>query len=209
MRFCDFLNKMYERFPCSNQGQFVLEIFSALCGETDPISSNHPCKYMFSNCLPSGLCGTDPTSRKRLYGTSSRYKGLTTPIKKHIKTHANKHSFIGYCEANVSVEHFRVLCDDFGVSTGVDRSLFFESIFEMFSEFSRSATDSASDIFVSAFVINRLMNPPEKTLGIEKNKTATPPICAEDDFLIVRQSPLHPHTVKFYDCRIWKNNNND
>ena len=202
MRFCDFLNKLYQRFPCSNQGQFVLEIFSALCGEDDPVNSNRPKKFVSSSCTPSGLCGTDPTSRKRLYGTSGRYKGLTRPIKNHVQANANKISFIGYCEANISVEHFRGLCSDFYVSPDVGRALFFEGIFGMFLEFARSATDSASDAFVPDFVTNRLMNPPEETVEIERKNTAPAPICAGDDFRVVRQSPTHPHNVKFYDLLI-------
>jgi hypothetical protein len=198
MRFCDFLNKLYERFPCSNQGQFVLEIFSALCGETDPVGTNRPDEYASSSCLPSGLCGTDATSRKRLFGNTDRYKGLTNPIKKHVQENASKDAFISYCEAYVSVEHFNGLCTDFGVSADAGRAIVFEGVFGFFAEFARSGTDSASDTFVADFVTKRLMNPPQEPL-MEETQAAPSPICAGDDFRLVRQAPSQPHKAKFYD----------
>jgi len=73
MRFCEFISELYKHFPCSNQGQFVLEIFSALCGETNPSGANQGSSsrtndYKFSPLLPVGLGGFDSTYRKRLYG---------------------------------------------------------------------------------------------------------------------------------------------
>jgi hypothetical protein len=197
MRFCDFLNKLYERFPCSNQGQFVLEVFSALCGENDPVNSNRPNDYAFSGCLPAGLSGNDSTSRKRLFGTTDRYKGLTNPTKKHIKENANKDTFIGYCEANIAVENFKGMCDDFSVSSDSGRALVFEGIFGVFMEFARSGTDIASDTFVADFVTEWLMNPPEEE-AVEC-ETEAAPICAGDDVRLVRQVPGQPHKAKFYD----------
>ena len=199
MRFCEFLNKLYERFPCSNQGQFVLEIISALCGETDPVNSNRPSDYAFSGFLPAGLSGSDATSRKRLFGNTDRYKGLTRPIKKHIKENADKSAFISYCEAYVSVENFKGLCNDFDVSEDTSRALVFEGVFGMFIEFARSGADSALNTFVADFVTDRLMNLPEETTETDEVESIVVPICAGDDFRLVRQAPAQPHKVKFYD----------
>lgn len=199
MRFCEFLNKLYVRFPCSSQGQFVLEIFSALCGETDPINSNRPSDYAFSDFLPAGLSGNDATSRKRLFGNTDRYKGLTKPIKRHVKENSDKAAFISYCEAYVSIENFKGLCDDFGVSSDTSRVLVFEGVFGMFLEFARSGTDSALNTFVADFVTDRLMNPTEERNETDKVESISAPICAGDDFLLVRQAPAQPHKVKFYE----------
>jgi len=198
MRFCDFLNKLHDRFPCSNQGQFALEIFSALCGETNPVKVNRPNDFEFSSCLPSGLSGSDPTSRKRLYGNRTKYKGLTNPIKMHILANASKATFIAYCEAVISVEALKGLCDDFSVSADVGRTLVFEGLFEQFLEFVKSNDDSAPDTFVADFVTERLMNPPEKPAEKEEADAAPAPLCAGDDFRLVRQNPSSPHKAAFY-----------
>ncbi|MFS2315912.1 hypothetical protein QUC22_06180 [Dehalococcoides mccartyi] len=199
MRFCDFLIKLYDRFPCSNQGQFVLEIFSALCGEAEPVNSNRPSDFSFSGYLPAGLSGNDATSRKRLYGTTDRYKGLTNPIKKHIQTNANKATLIAYCEAYVTVDNFKGMCTTFGVSADTCRALVFEGIFGMFMEFARSGADSAPDTFVADFVTERMMNSPEAEVPKEEAESSSTPICAGDDFRLVRQSSSQPHKAKFYD----------
>ena len=199
MRFCDFINKLYERFPCSNQGQFVLEIISALCGETDPVNTNRPDDFAFSSCLPVGLSGSDATSRKRLFGNTSRYKGLTKPVKKHILDNAKMETFIAYCEAYVSVEGFPLLCEDFGVSPDVGRALVFEGIYGFFVEFAKSNTDSAPDSFISTFITERLVNPPAETVETKKADAAPAPICAGDDISLIRQVPSSPHKAAFYD----------
>jgi hypothetical protein len=198
MRFCDFLNKLYDRFPCSNQGQFALEIFSALCGETNPVKANRPNDFAFSSYLPSGLSGSDQTSRKRLYVKSNRYKGLTSPIKVHILANASKATFIAYCEALISAEALKGLCDDFSVSADVGRALAFEGLFAQFLEFAKSGRDSVPDTFVADFVTERLMNPPEKTAEKEEADAAPVPLCAGDDFRLIRQNPSRPHKAAFY-----------
>lgn len=199
MRFCDFLNKLYERFYCSNQSQFVLEIFSALCGETNPAYANRPDDFAFSSCLPSGLSGNDATSRKRLYGNNNRYHGLTNPIKKYIKANANKATFIAYCEAVASVDGFKGLCDSFDVSPDTKKALVFEGIFEQFLEFVKSNEDSAPNTFVADFVIEHLMSPLEEVVGTESAVAPPTPICSGDDIHLVRQVPSYPRKAVFYD----------
>lgn len=202
MRFCDFINTLYERFPCSNQGQFVLELFSAACGEPDPVQANKPDDYAFSTFLPSGLSSTDATSRKRLFGNTSRYKGLTSPIRKHVKTSANKDTFISYCEASVSVESYQTMCSDFGVSPDSGRHLVFEGIFELFLEFAKATADNVPDVFVADYVTDRLMNTSAIEAPDDKVTVEQCPLCAGDDLTVVRETPSHPHKVKFYDTLI-------
>ena len=199
MRFCDFLNKLYERFPCSNQGQYVLEIFSALCGETNPVNSNKPSDYAFSSHLPSGLSGNDQTSRKRLYGGTSRYKGLTNPVKKHIKNHANRETFVAYCEASVAVEDFSALCGDFGVSVDAGRNKVFDGIFEQFIEFAKATSDNTSDSFVADYVTELIMSPVNKAVEAKEAETTSAPLCAGDDVRLLRQIPSQPHQAAFYE----------
>ena len=168
MRVCDLMNKLYERFPCSNQGQFVLEIVSALCGETDSVNTNRPGDFAFSDCLPAGLSGNDATSWKRLFGNTSKYKGLTKPVKKHILANAKKEAFVAYCEAHVSGADFQLLSDDLSVSSSVGRALVFEGIYEVFVEFAKSNTDSAPDSFIAAFITERLANPTVESVETKK-----------------------------------------
>lgn len=198
MRFSDFLCKLYERFSCTNQGQFVLELISALCGEVDPIRANRPSDYAFSDCLPSGLSGSDATSRKRLYGNSNRYKGLTGPVKRHIQASATKESFIAYCEASVSIDAFQALCKDFNVSHDLGRALIYEGIYVQFLEFAKSSDDSVADSFIADYVTAQLMKAPVLD-DTDIAKPNSKPICAGDDILVVRQATTRPCQAAFYD----------
>ena len=92
MRFCDFLNILHDNisYTCS-QSQFILELFSALCGEKNPCKAN--IKHPFSPALPEGLGNDDPKHRNKLYGKSADYKGLTHTVKEHIRANRNKKTF--------------------------------------------------------------------------------------------------------------------
>jgi hypothetical protein len=99
----------------------------------------------------------------------------------------------------MSVEQFKYLCDDFGVSADTSRAIVFEGIFASFVEFARSSMDSAPDTFVVDFVTDRLMNPPVETSMSEDAELISAPICAGDDFHLIRQTSTQPHKAKFYD----------
>ena len=149
MKFYEFIGKLYERFPCGNKGRFVLQIFSALCGEKNPIETNMDGgdKYAYSEHLPQGLGGTDDSSRKALFESGN--KGLTNPVREHILGYKNTDTFLTYCE-NVSVSEFPNLCSDFGLADGLDRKVVFNAIFEQFLEFARTSNGDAADVMQDA-----------------------------------------------------------
>jgi hypothetical protein len=176
MRFCDFLKKLYERFPCSSQDRFVLEVFSALCGETEPIKSNNDNAY-HSDTLPDGLTGIDGTYRKRLFGGNKKYNGLSAPIKGHILEHKNVDTFIAYCAASVSETEFSALAADFGVSDVTDRFAVFYGLYCQFLEFSNSPNDD-----VLCVVSNGIAEYKKGTTGVEVPQLS--PLHPGDDFTI-------------------------
>ncbi|MDR3093690.1 MAG: hypothetical protein LBU62_03470 [Bacteroidales bacterium] len=177
----------------------MLEIFSALCGEANPINACEPEKYQFSPFLPAGLSGTDATSRKRLFGNTNRYNGLTKPIKAHIIKCNCKETLIAYCEATISIEDFPKLCSDFGVSGDVTRSLVFLGIFEQFLQFAKSGEDSVSDTFIADFVVEQIMHPihVEEVTPVPADAPLTP-LCAGDDAQLIRQKPNQASQRAFY-----------
>jgi len=201
MRFNEFINKLYEAFPCSNQGQFVLEIFSALCGETNPAaanqeSSNKAKEFRCSDFLPSGLTGYDPTYRKRLFSGGKKYRGLSGPIKTHIQRHKNKETFIAYCNSAISFDAFPKLCDSFGLPVSLNRAVVFEGLYEQFIEFAISQNDDVS--FILPDVINRLQNNPPNNTEVNTTEDFSP-LYPGDDILLLSEFPEGHHQVTFYE----------
>ncbi len=141
MRFCDFLNILHDNisYTCS-QSQFILELFSALCGETKPISTNK--QSPFSDALPAGLRGNDSGYRNRLYnGNHPKYNGLSHPIKEHIRANSNKDTFFDYLE-NGYKNKVADLCDAFGVSNDVDKDTLFDMIYAKFVAYAHNKKDN-------------------------------------------------------------------
>lgn len=201
MRFCEFIRKLYKHFPCSNQGQFVLEIFSALCGETNPAGSNQESSnknrdFRCSSFLPTGLTGDDPTYRKRLYGGSKKYSGLSSPIKTYIQGNKNKETFIAYCNFAISSKVFPKLCDSFEVPELTDRTVAFEGLYEQFIEFAISQNDDVS--FVLPDVIDKLQNnPPKDPAKITPEDLS--PLYPGDNLQLISEHPAQNHVVTFYE----------
>lgn len=198
MQFCDFISRLKRHYACSSQGSFALNLFAALCGDSNPIVSNKQDGY--SHCLPAGLSGNDTTYRKALFNSQNKkYRGLSSPIKAYVIQKSNKDTFIAYSETAVSSEGFKGLCDDFGVPLNTARALLLEAIFEQLLEFSKSGIDSTSDTFVADFITERLMNPHDEPLITEVANNAFNPIYSGDDFSLVRQVPSYPCKATFYD----------
>lgn len=145
MRFCDFINPLYNNLPCASKDRFALEVFSALCGETDPKRANK--EEPFSSALPMGLTGGDGTYRKRLFnGNHNKYKGLSSRIKEHILEHQNKATFMAYCELTVAENGLINLRHAFGIVATANKDAVFSALFEQFVEFAKSETDDVPNI---------------------------------------------------------------
>ena len=167
MKFYEFFNKLHENSNNSNKEKYLLEVFSALCGETNPFAANKECP--FSSVLPVGLIGEDSTYRKRVCnGRDKKYKGLSAPIKNHIRGIENKETFVNYLEKSVLPEAFSKLCSAFEISDTVDRVVMFESIYEQFKIFVYSSTDEVEYIV------------PEMVKRISTNQTKTIEPISED-----------------------------
>jgi hypothetical protein len=137
VRFCDFINPLYDNLPCSSKDRFALEIFSALCGEANPKSANK--EAPFSAALPEGLTGDDGTYRKRLYnGSNNKYKGLSSRIKEHVLEHQSKATFLKYCGDSIAADGLLKLCDAFGVITTASKEAMFSALFAQFVEFAKA-----------------------------------------------------------------------
>jgi hypothetical protein len=145
LRFGDYIKALYEHFPCKSQERFVLQLFSALCGDSDPIASNKkgPERYEYSPYLPESLRAIDGTRRKRLYSSHRMYKGLSGSIKAHLLEYQNADTFLAYCEGSVSVAESPKLSETFGVSDVTDRKALFFGLFTQFIEFAKSPDDDA------------------------------------------------------------------
>lgn len=143
MRFCDFLNILHDNTSYTlSQSQFILELFSALCGEENPCKANN--KNSFSNALPEGLCSDDPKYRCILYnGNNTRYNGLSHIIKTHIRANNNKETFLAYLET-VYKNKIGDLCDAFGVTKIIKKATIFEGIYEQFMDYATNDNDDAT-----------------------------------------------------------------
>jgi len=146
MRFCDFINILKES-SCLSQGQFILEIFSALCGEENPKIENHEAinssgKTKCSSHLPIALSNEgDSSYRKRLFqGNNKKYEGLSAPIKADILKKQNKKTFLSYCELTFSDTVTNDLCKNLGISDK-PRDVLFLAIYNQFIEFAKSPHD--------------------------------------------------------------------
>lgn len=139
MRFCDFLNILHDNLSYTlSQSQFILELFSALCGEENPCKAN--IKHPFSPALPEGLGNDDPKHRNKLYGKSADYKGLTHTVKEHIRANNNKKTFLNYLE-NGYKNKVADLCDAFEVTKSIKKDTIFEGIYEQFMEYANNDED--------------------------------------------------------------------
>ena len=152
MKFSEFINKLYSRYACNSGERFVLQIFSALCGESNPVGTSAKDKYAKhelhgSDSLPAGLRSHDPSTRKALYDEDSN--GLSAPIREHIIAYNNKDTFVIFSEKTVSIKGFSGLCDDFNIENITSkeyRSIVFTAIYEQFMQFAKSKDDDAADV---------------------------------------------------------------
>jgi len=156
MRFCDFINALFQESSCSSQGQFVMEVFSALCGEPSPKTTNHEVvnKDDFAFCspfLPPALSNTDDaTLRKRLFqGNNKRYDGLPASIKADILVSKNKTTFVSYCKETFSDSVTGRLCNNLGI-TDKPQDVLFTAIFEQFIEFAKAPDDNVNSVMEKA-----------------------------------------------------------
>jgi len=150
MRFCDFIITLFTESSCSNQGQFILEVFSALCGETNPKTENHEATNnsdtpKCSKFLPSGLSNPDDsTYRKRLFqGNNKKYVGLSNTIKSDILNAQNentKSAFLSYCKLTFADTVIPSICQKFEIRE-LQKDLLFLAIYRQFIEFAKSPSD--------------------------------------------------------------------
>lgn len=171
MKFGEFLEILRNNCTKRNQSQYVLEIFSALCGEKNPRDNNkegscnnQKYKYIDFECstlLPNVLQGKEPKCRKQLYLSSKKYKGLSQRIKDHILNCNNKETFVAYLKKVASSRQFLKLRDAFYISDDVKIDSVFEFIYEIFLEFAHSTDDE-----VSIFDIAEIANIPLKNKAI-------------------------------------------
>lgn len=191
MKFSDFINKLYPSYACKSQERFVLQIFSALCGESDPVDMSNREEvltddngYEFtlvgSSLLPRGLRGDDNTARKALYGGKG-YVGLSAPIREHILAKQNddtKGAFVFYSKNSIGGKEFALLCEAFGLSTDIKRDVVYGAIYEQFLEFAKSKSDDVEDVIQAS--IDSFSAPDEEnsmgfsvvnngTIGTQKN----------------------------------------
>ena len=176
MQFRDFLLILYENSHQPGQEQYVMEIFSALCGEKNPLKTNRAKEitknhdiienFAYSVKLPEGLTGEDPAYKKNLYG-GPKYKGLSGSIKKHIQRYKNKDTFIKYLDETTSSNNFLELCEDFDIPCFYDRIVIFESIYRLFLEFTISPNDEVGySLFY--FIEKVLENKNDNKTGVNK-----------------------------------------
>ena len=149
MKFFEFLNKLYDNSHKPGKDLYLVQLFSALCGDCEPFKNVVPDKYSgkeskCSSAVPPGLTGSDPTYRRRFYKKAS--KGLTKPLKNHINEHKNCDTFVGYLKIIVLPESFSELCKSFGVSKTVDTSVMYKAVFEQFLVFALSPHHDVDNI---------------------------------------------------------------
>ena len=170
MRFYDFIEPLLKKSSCSSQGQFVLEIFSALCGEPNPKAANHEAinsgeETKCSDFLPIGLANKgDATYRKRLFqGNRKKYEGLSAQIKADIlkkQTAKTKETFISYCKSTFSDTVTSDLCESLGISDK-PRDVLFLAIYEQFIEFAKAPDINVNSV-MEKFEITANNNLPDR-----------------------------------------------
>jgi len=165
MQFCDFLSKIYKRSACNNQSQFVLEFFSAFCGEEEPLRSNNEKDSLYSKYLPSGLTGYDSTYRKRLF-RETKYTRLSSPIKEYILSNQNKDTFFKYLNFTLTENNFKELCADFELSIYTEKIALFEGVFEQFIEFAKNREDSADNVIQKTIEKYLSIKPTERKIDL-------------------------------------------
>jgi len=165
MKFCDFISALFKESSSSSQSQFVLEIFSALCGEPNPKTVNYEAtekddKWNFSDFLPDGLSNPDDaTYRKRLF--QNRQKGgLSSSIKTDILKSPNKTTFLSYCKSAFSDTVTETLCKNLGISNK-PQDVLFTAIYNQFLEFAKSPHDDVNSV-MDKFDITRNNNLPDR-----------------------------------------------
>jgi len=155
MRFCEFIDALFKESSCSSQGQFVLEIFSALCGEPSPKTTNHEAvnsndTAICSPFLPVGLSNpSDASYRKQLFQNRNN-KGksaLSARIRTEILKAQNQETFISYCKSTFSESEkvTRLLCKNLGISDK-PRDVLFTAIYDQFIEFAKSPYDDVDSV---------------------------------------------------------------
>jgi len=187
MKFCEFINKLFPHYSCANKERFILQIFSALCGESNPVETSkleenlkdeNDCDFTLvgSPLLPRGLRGADKKARSALYGGNG-YVGLSAPIREHIlakQTDDTKGAFVFYSENNISNGEFTKLCEDLSVPTDTKHNKVYGAIYEQFMEFAKSRDDNAENIIDFA-VKGTTSSDGEKTEGSHETATDADP----------------------------------
>ena len=143
MKFNEFIKKLYPHYACNDRGRFVLQIFSALCGDPNPVESNKETASEYSKFLPNGLRGNDDKARTKLFSNSS---GLTAPTREHIINNHKLNTFLLYSEFAVGKTEFTELCKKLAINALVERSTVFIAIFEQFLEFAKTQSDDVINI---------------------------------------------------------------
>jgi hypothetical protein len=187
VRFCDFINPLYDNLPCASKDRFALEIFSALCGETDPKGANK--EYPFSAALPDGLAGDDGTHRKLLFnGNNKKYRGLSSRIREHAIEHQDKAAFIKYCNLSIAETGLNELREAFNVVSTATQDAVFSALFDQFIEFAKSETDDAPNSIpdrADNYLADEIGEPPP----------ITTPLFPGDEFIATECKPI---TVEHY-----------
>ena len=150
MEFRNFINFLYSIYRRNNQAQFVLEIFAAICGESDPIGTSIQTNENRFNAigsvhLPHALSNVDESYRKSLFG-GTKYCGLTKSIRQHILQYKNLQTFVAYSESILSEVQFLDMCSQIDVPIYFTRNILFEAVFEQFMEFAKNDNDFATNI---------------------------------------------------------------
>jgi hypothetical protein len=136
-----------------------LEIFSALCGEENPLGTNKEAserrdestRIIFSQYVPEGLRGNDPKHRKNLYVTSDPdYGRMSHTIKDHILIHNKEATFVSYLNKAITTKYFH-LCKEFGVPDTTEKTTMFKAIFEQFMLYANAEEDDVPNN-IAAFV---------------------------------------------------------
>jgi hypothetical protein len=124
-------------------------VFSALCGEQDPIGTS---KFIDtgnragSSHLPDGLRRNEST-RKCLFKDDA---ALTAQVRDHILAEKNKETFIQYLESAVSKMAFSKLQSEFSTETVYTREELFNKIFDQFMGFAKGAGEEEINVFALA-----------------------------------------------------------
>ena len=130
----------------SNRSEYVLEIFSALCGESDPLVVNYSDwekhDLIGSPKLPDALRNNEPSNRNKLYHA----KKLTKPIQIYVRRNAKEDTFTDYLDNVVSSECLPILCKALKIPETYKPYIVFKIVYEYFLKIAYGNTDDSEEI---------------------------------------------------------------